>query len=96
MPRFDAVLKKYREHTECNPSAQLESTVFARIENRGSDGFHALITRPEFRSAAMVAGLLIGMAAVAAPPSNVSATPSLPELAVFAPDAPHLPSTWLD
>lgn len=96
MPRFESILQKYRDRTERMPSDLVESQVLSRIERGGGGAVHALIATRAFPPVAMAVGLAIGIALSAAAPVSASVSHPMPELAVFSPDAPHLPSTWLD
>lgn len=95
MSRFEALLRKYREQTACDPTDSIESNVFARLRTNRGDSVRAHFTKPQIRSAAIVAGLGMGLLA-AARPFTANAGGPMPELAVFAPDAQHSPLVWLD
>lgn len=95
MARFAALLRKYREQTECDPPGYIEARVLARLRGGPLRGAQVYLGAPANRLAAMAAGLAIGLLTVAAPPLGANAATPVPELTVFAPDAPHLPSTWL-
>lgn len=96
MSRFEALLRKYREQTACDPTDSIESNVFARLRMKSGDSAQAHLAKPQIRSAAIAAGLAMGLLAAAAPPSTANAEGPMPELAVFAPGAQHSPLVWLD
>lgn len=95
MSRFEALLRKYGEQTECDPPGSIEAKVLSRVHPGARVTIQTCLARPAVRAAAMAASLAMGFLTVAAPPVAATAGEPLPELAVFAPDAPHLPSTWL-
>jgi hypothetical protein len=95
MSRFEALLRKYREQTACDPADSLELNVLARLRNEASDSLQTNLSKPSVRPAAATVGLLVGLLAVAAPPFAAGAEGPIPELTVFAPDAPQLLSTWM-
>lgn len=95
MSRFEALLRKYREQTACDPADSLELNVLARLRNEASDSVLTPLSKPSVRPAAAAVGLLMGLLAVAAPPFAAGAEGPMPELTVFAPDAPQLLSTWM-
>ena len=94
MPKLDALLRKYKERTECDPVEPVELKVLARLRGRETGSVRAITARPVFRPAAMATGFFIGLVAVGLAPVTITATASPQELAVFAPDASNLPSTW--
>lgn len=96
MSRFEAILQKYRERTARRPSDLIETRVLSRLDRRGGGAANALTVTRYFPPLAIAAGLAIGVMLSAATPIGFPASPTIPELAVFSPDAPHLPSTWLD
>lgn len=96
MSRFEALLRKYRNETACAPPNSIEAKVLERVRAKRDRAIFSYLAKPSRRPAAMAAGMAIGLLTVAAPPFAASAKAPLPELAVFAPDAPYLPSTWLD
>jgi hypothetical protein len=96
MSRFEALLRKYREQTACDPTDSIESTVLARLRMKSGDSGQARLAKPSIRWAAIGAGLAIGLLAAALPPFAANAERPMPELAVFAPDAQHPPLIWLD
>lgn len=95
MAKLDALLRKYRERTACDPIEPVELKVLARLRGREAASVGAIAARPAFRPAAIAGGFFMGLVAVGFAPLATTATASVPELAVFAPDAPNLPSTWL-
>ena len=96
MSRLDALLRKYKEQTQCEPPGSIEINVFSRLRNGGGQEIPAFLSSPASRLAAMAASAAIGLAIAVAPSVAAStAEEPVPELAVFAPDAPHLPSSWL-
>lgn len=94
MPKLDALLRKYKERTECDPIAPVELKVLARLRGREMGSVRAIAARPVFRPTAMAAGFIMGLIAVGLAPATITATAAPPELAVFASDASNLPSTW--
>lgn len=96
MSRFEALLRRYRNDTECAPPHSIESKVLERVGSKRDSAIFSYFNKPAGRPAAMAAGMAMGLLTVAAPPFTASARGPLPELTVFAPDAPYLPSTWLD
>ena len=96
MSRFETLLRRYRKKTECEPPNSIESKVLERVRAARDPGFLSYLASPARRPAAMAVGVAIGVLTVAAPPFAASAGTPLPELVIFAPDAPYLPSNWLD
>lgn len=96
MSRFEALLRKYKERSECDPPEFAASNVFARLRLASGDSVQALLARPQIRSAALAAGLVMGLIAATAPPIMANAAEPMPELTVFAPDMEHPPLIWLD
>ncbi len=96
MSKFDALLRRYKERTTCDPSESIELMVLARISAREAMSPGAVLSARAFRPGAMAAGLLMGLVTAGLMPvATSSAATATTDLAIFAPDAPHLPSTWL-
>lgn len=95
MPDLDALLRKYKDRTSCNPPDALELQVLTQVRVTEAAASLPLITQPAFRPAAMVAGLVIGVFIAGITP-DMTPTYSTADLGVFAADSPHLASAWLN
>ena len=96
MVRIEALLRQYGKETECDPPGSIEAKVLDRVRAKAESPISTWLGGAWFRPAAMAAGLAMGLLSIALPPFTANAKSTVPELAMFAPDAPHLLSTWLD
>lgn len=95
MPDLDALLRKYKDRTSCNPPDAIESQVLTQIQATEAAAFLPLIIQPAFRPAAMFTGLVIGIIIAGTMPA-LRPTHSTADLGVFAADSPYLASAWLN
>lgn len=95
MSKLDRSLSRYKAKTEMDPSTSLELDVWNRLGAQQSIFSFPILRRPAFRAAAMSLGFVIGVSGAGL--SHVMAPVEQPmaDLAVFAPDAPYLLSSWL-
>ena len=95
MPDLDALLRKYRDRTSCNPPDTIELRVLTQIQAAEAAAPLQLIMQPAFRPAAMFAGLVIGVFIAGIAPVLTPAH-STADLGIFAADSPHLASASLN
>lgn len=95
MLNLDALLRKYRDRTSCNPPDAIEIQVLTHIRAGGIATPHHFMVQPAFRLAAMLTGLFIGIVFAGLAPV-LTPGHSIPDLGVFAADSPYLASSWLN
>jgi hypothetical protein len=95
MSDLDALLRKYRDRTSCNPPDATEIRVLTHIRASGAASPLPLMFQPAFRPAAMLAGLFIGIAFAGLAPV-LTPNHAAPDLSVFAADSSYLASSWLN
>gem|GEM_PF-5020142 len=95
MSKLDKHLSRYKAKTEINPPRSLEEDVWRKIRTQQSIFSFPALVRPAFQATAVSIGLIIGVLGTGLSYAMAPSDEPMTGMAVFAPDAPHLPSTWL-
>ncbi|PHQ60926.1 MAG: hypothetical protein COC03_00845 [Robiginitomaculum sp.] len=95
MSKLDNHLSRYKAKTEIDPPRSLEAGIWRNIQAQQSIFSFSALIRPAYQATAVSIGLLIGVLGTGLSSAMVPPDQPMTGLAVFAPDAPHLPSSWL-
>jgi len=95
MSKLEKHLSRYKAKTEVAPPKSLEAEVWKKIRAQQSIFTFPALIRPSFQATAVSIGLSIGIMATGLSFATAPAEEAMTGLAVFSPDAPHLPSSWL-